>query len=299
MFQIIQKRKIFLIISGALVLISVLSLIFWGLKFGADFTGGALMEVEFKNIKRPEINLIREKVNSILGNAVVQASGENNVLLKFSSIDEETRQLILKSLKDKFASKDGNVEEIRFESIGPAIGREMKRKALWAVVLVNFGIMVYVAWAFKKVSKPVSSWIYALSAIAALIHDILITAGLFSVAGHFWGMEFDFMIVVALLTILGYSVNDTIVVYDRIRENLLKAKRSDFENTINESVNQTLARSVNTSLTTELALLALYFFGGETIKHFVLVLIFGIFIGTYSSIYIASALIVEWEKRKI
>lgn len=295
MYKIIQKRRIFLVISGLLSLISIISLSIWGLNFGTDFTGGTFMELEFKDMQRPETVVVQENLNSILGNIDAKPSGEDKLILKFKAIDEDTHQLVLKNLKEKLIQNGGSIEESRFESIGPIIGKEMKQKALWAIILVNLGIMVYVSWAFRKVSKPVPSWVYALGAIIALIHDVLITTGLFSILGHFFGVEFNFMIVVALLTILGYSVNDTIVVYDRARENLLRAKRSDFENTINESVNQTLARSINTTLTTELTLLALYFFGGDTIKYFVVALLFGIFFGAYSSIFIATALVMEWQ----
>lgn len=299
MYKIIQKRKIFFAISGTLCLISILSLIFWGLNLGIDFTGGALIELEFKEMNRPEVTAIRERANNILKDAVVQQSGDNSVILKFKTIDESTRQKFLTDFKESFAKGEGSsIEEVRYESIGPSIGRELQKKALWGIVLVNLGIIIYIAWAFRKVSRPVASWMYGLGAVVALIHDVLITVGLFSIAGHFYGgVEVNLMIIAALLTILGYSVNDTIVVYDRTRENLLRSRNEDFEETVNASVNQTLRRSINTSLTTELSLIALYFFGGETIKYFTLALIFGIFIGTYSSIFIASALVTEWGKK--
>ncbi|TSC94529.1 MAG: preprotein translocase subunit SecF [Parcubacteria group bacterium Athens1014_10] len=304
MFKIIQKRKFFFVFSGILCLVSILSLSFWGLKLGIDFTGGALMELEFKNMARPEVRIIREKATNILGEVIVQETGTSAVILKFKNIDEDTHQRFLNEFKMAVipASSDEvkpSIEENRYETIGPSIGRELKKKALWAIILVNLGIIIYIGWAFRKVSKPVASWKYGLGAIIALVHDILITLGLFSLLGHFFGAEVDSTILVALLTILGYSVNDTIVLYDRIRENLLRQRNEKFEETINESVNQNLSRCINTSLTTEFVLLALYFFGGETIKYFSLALIFGIFIGTYSSIFIASALIVEWGKVRI
>ncbi len=298
MYKIIQKRKIFFAISGALCLVSILSLIFWGLNFGIDFTGGTLVELEFKGMNRPEVTVIREKANNILKDAVVQQSGDNNVILKFKTIDEATHQKFLTGFKENFAKEQGSsIEEVRYESIGSSIGRELKKKALWGIILVNLGIIIYIAWAFRKVSRPVASWMYGSAAVIALIHDILITVGIFSIAGHFYGVEVDLMIIAALLTILGYSVNDTIVVFDRTRENLLKSRNENFEETVNISVNQTLSRSINTSLTVELSLIALYFFGGETIKYFNLALIFGIFIGTYSSIFVASALVTVWGKK--
>lgn len=295
MFKIIQKRRIFIVISGILSVISIISLIVWGLNFGTDFTGGTSMELQFNNVSRPDTTVVKESLNSTLGSIEAQSSGEDKMILKFKTIDETTHQLVLKNLKDKFTKDGGTIEEARYESIGPTVGKEMERKAFWAILFVNLGILIYISFAFRKVSKPVPSWVYAAGAIIALIHDVLITTGFFSILGHFFGVEFTFMIIVALLTILGYSVHDTIVVYDRIRENLLRAKRSDFENTVNESINQTLARSINTSLATELSLLALYFFGGDTIKYFTVALIFGIFFGTYSSIFIATAFVMEWQ----
>ncbi|MFH1610283.1 MAG: protein translocase subunit SecF, partial [Patescibacteria group bacterium] len=189
------------------------------------------------------------------------------------------------------------VVEKRFESIGPVIGEELKNKAIWAIGLALIIIIAFIAFAFRQVSKPVASWKYGIGAIIALAHDIIIVVGAFSVLNHFFlGFEVDILFVTALLTILGYSVNDTIVVYDRTRENLIYNPQSTFEETINKSVNDTITRSVNTSLTTLLVLLSLYFLGGTTIQNFVLALICGTLIGAYSSIFIASPLLVVWQK---
>lgn len=286
MFEIIQKRKIFLAISAVLFLLSILSLIFFGLKLGIEFTGGSLIEVEFK--KEMTSEEIREKLKDMdLGHIIIQRT-EKGAILKLKEIDEEKHQEILKRLE---------AEGRRFESIGAIIGKELREKAIIALILVLFGIILYIAYAFRKISKPVQSWKYGLLAVVALIHDVTITLGLFSFLGHLYGIEIDIAFVAALLTILGYSVNDTIIIYDRIRENLIKYK-GDFEEIVNKSVNENLTRSLNTSLTTEFALVSIYFLGGETIRYFSLALIFGIFIGTYSSIFIASALLVEWQKRQ-
>jgi len=190
------------------------------------------------------------------------------------------------------------IEEKRFESIGPVIGNELKSSAFWALILSLVGIVLYISWAFRKVSRPISSFNYGFIAIIALFHDIVITMGIFAVLGHFLNVEVGIPFMAALLTVLGYSVNDTIVVFDRTRENLLKADIDDFEEVVNKSVNETLIRSLNTSFTTLLVLAALFLFGGETIKYFVVALFVGIFFGTYSSIFIASPLLVSWQRWK-
>jgi len=190
------------------------------------------------------------------------------------------------------------VIEERFETIGPVIGEEIKKKAWVAIFFTVIAIVLYIAYVFRKVSKPVASWKYGIAAIVALVHDIVIITGLFSILGHFFGTEVNSLFITALLTILGFSVNDTIVVFDRTRENLNKHYSQDFEKIVNDSVNSSITRSVNTSLTTLLILLALFFFGGETIKDFVLALIAGVVVGTYSSIFVASPIIVSWNKMK-
>ncbi|MBI2050736.1 MAG: protein translocase subunit SecF [Parcubacteria group bacterium] len=190
------------------------------------------------------------------------------------------------------------VSEDRFESIGPTIGQELKQKSAYAIIAVIISIILYIAWAFRKVSKPVSSWKYGITAIIALIHDVAIPTGIFAVLGKLAGVEVDILFVTALLTILGYSVNDTIVVFDRTRENLSRDHwKHEFEWIVNTSVNETVRRSVFTALTTFVVLLAVYLFGGESIKNFVLALMIGVVAGTYSSIFLASPLLVAWEKR--
>lgn len=288
--QIIKRRKIFYILSTILMVASLVSLILWGLNLGIDFTGGTLMEVEFLG-ERPANQTIREKIADLdLGQVSLQPTGEKGLILRFKDIDEATHQQII--------SRIGEISEKRFESIGPLIGKELKQKSFWAIIFALIGIIVYIAWAFRKVSKPVASWQYGLVAIIILFHDIFITCGLFSVLGHFKGMEVGLPFVAALLTILGYSVNDTIVIFDRARENLLRTNWDNFEETMNLSINQSIARCLNTSITTLLVLLAVFFLGGETIEYFALALIIGIAVGTYSSIFLTSSLIVSWQKRR-
>lgn len=196
------------------------------------------------------------------------------------------------------AVKPSSLVEHKYTAIGPIVGQELKKKTTTAIILVVVCIILYIAIVFRKVSKPVASWKYGLTAIVALVHDILIITGVFAVLGHFAGFEVDVLFVTALLTILGYSVNDTIVVFDRVRENLFRYQGSDFEDTVNRSVNETITRSINTSITTLLVLFSIYIFGGASIKQFILALICGAIIGTYSSIFIASPLLVVWEKMR-
>ncbi len=294
--NIIKHRKIFFIFSGLLIAASIIALFLWQLNLSIDFEGGSLLEIEWID-QRPENKDVQESLISFeLGKINIQSTGDRGMLLRFKNIDENTHQKILNNLKNDF----GNLEEKRFESIGPIIGAELKKKALWSISLTLIVILIFVAWAFRKVSFPIKSYRYGIIAVIALFHDVLIIVGVFSVLGHFYGVEVGVPFVAALLTVLGYSVNDSIVVFDRIRENLLsyKTKDEEFAETVGTSLNQTITRSINTSLTTLLVLLAVFFFGGANIQYFVLALILGIFFGTYSSIFIASPLLVAWEKRK-
>lgn len=297
MFNIIKYRKFWYLISGLLFVAAVAAISVWRLNFGIDFTGGSLMEVRYAQ-NRISQEVIEKSLTSLnLSGLTTQTAGDKNLILRFQNIDEETHQQILTVLKNEAIKLDktNQVEELHFEAVGPAVGKEMKIKSIYAIVVVLFTIILFIAWSFNKVSKPVASWKYGLVSVAALFHDIIITAGVFSVLGRFMGVEINLSFVAAILTVLGYSVHDTIVVFDRIRENLPKS-HEDFENTVNASVNQTFARSINTSVTTLLSLTAVYFFGGESIQNFTLALIVGIFFGTYSSIFIASPLLVTWDK---
>jgi len=254
------------------------------------------LEVKFSN-SQPAINDIRNLSESAgLSSLTVQPTESGTVILRFQENSEAKHQALLSKLEE-LAGEEGAIEELRFDSIGPSVGKELKSKSFNAIIIALIIIIAYIAFAFRKVSKPVASWKYGLAAIIALAHDVLITLGIFSVLGEFWGVEINTTFIAAILTILGYSINDTIVVFDRIRENLPRSEE-DFEGTVNTSVNQTLARSINTSLTTLLVLLSILFWGGSTIRDFVLALSIGIFLGTYSSIFIASPLLVIWEKMK-
>ena len=277
--QIIKNRKYYYLVSGLLFVVSVLAIIAWGLKPGLDFTGGSLLELTFTE-NRPQTAEIQKATESLsLGEVIVQPSGDKNIILKFQNVNEEQHQQILQAIENNFP---GQARELRFESIGPVIGQELQKKAWMAIGVASLGIILYIAFAFRKVSKPVASWKYGVSAILALIHDIVIVIGLFAILGHFAGIEVDGLFITALLTIMGFSVHDTIVVFDRTRENLGKFYTGKFDEVVNDSVNQTLVRSINTSLTVLLVLLCLYLFGGVSTKNFTLALLVGIFVGTYS-----------------
>ncbi len=283
MFDFVSHKKKFFTISGTLLLISVLSLIIFGLKPGIDFTGGTMMEIEYE-----EVSLNNNEIKDVLkgfdlGEVKVQSTREKGYILRFKEIDETTHQQILKLLEDP--------EEKRFESIGPVIGQELTQKAKWAVGLSLLAIIFYIAWAFRKLSKVAGkgeSWRYGLGALLALFHDVIILLGFFSILGVLKGVEVNTNFITAVLIVLGYSVNDTIVIYDRIRENLLTYRFKDMAKTINLSLNETIVRSLNTSFTTLFALLVIYLFGGTSIKYFILAMMVGIAIGTWSSIAVSS-----------
>lgn len=272
--------------------ISFVSLLIWGLRPGIDFTGGSLLEVEYKD-GRPEIAKIQESINALgFGNVLFQPTGEKDLIVRLRDISEDEHQKLLSALTIE-ARKP---EEKRFDSIGPVIGKELRQKSWIAIALVVVMIILYIAWAFRKVSRPVSSWKYGVAAVIALIHDVSIPSGLFAILGHFKGIEIDILFITALLTTLGFSVHDTIVVFDRIRENLKKQVGKSFEDTVEASIRQTVTRSINTSLTVMFVLIALLVFGPVSVKYFSLTLFVGVTFGTYSSIFLASPLLVSWQK---
>lgn len=305
-YNIIAKRNIWLFISGALFVAAIIAIYAWGFKLGIDFTGGSLQELQF-NVDRPSVTEIQDVVNGPkvggLGGLVVQPLGEHNMVLRFQDSSEEKHLKAFKAIEELALSKVKKgtkltgkaVEEVKFDAVGPSIGQELKQKSASSVFWVLTAIVLYISWSFRRVSKPIASWKYGLSAIIALGHDAIITLGVFAWLGHYYGMEINTPFVAAILTVIGYSVHDTIVVFDRTRENLPKSNE-DFAGTVNLSLNQTLGRSISTSITVLLTLMAIIFFGGESIKSFALALTIGIAIGTYSSIFVASPLLVVWEK---
>jgi len=292
---IVNYRKIFYLISILLVLASVFSVYNFGLNFGIDFTGGAILEVEYSGAK-PDIDAIKEQVKIVgLKLARIQETGERGVIIRAQTITKDEHQRLLAALGSS-ASKEtefsSGITEKRFDSIGPIIGEELKQKAWIAVALVVIMIVIFISFAFRGVSRLVSSWKYGLVAIIALLHDIVIPVGIFA----YIGAEIDVLFVTALLAILGFSVNDTIVVFDRIRENLKSKISNKFSEIVGLSLRQTIARSVNTSLTTLVVLGFLFFVGSSATKMFSLALSIGVVAGTYSSIFLASPLLATIQK---
>lgn len=294
--NVVGHKYFYLTVSGTLVIASIFAFLLWGLNLGIDFTGGSLLEVIFEPAP-PSVSEIRQTLSSLnLGDILVQPAGGNNVFLRFQHVDEQSHQRILQGLSAIKNVK--GVKEQRFDTIGPIIGKELQKNSLIAIFVALFAIAAYIGWAFRKVSKPIASWKYGvIAAIVAVLHDVAIPAGAFIALGHFRNVPIDTLFITALLTILGFSVHDTIVVFDRIRENLRKLKTIEpFEKTVNRSVNETMARSINTSLSVLLVLLVILFLGGESTQYFAFALILGIIFGTYSSIFIASPLLVIWEQ---
>ena len=292
MFPFLKYSKIYFILSGVLVVASAISLIVFGLNFGIDFTGGSILELEFwgERISNEEIKEVLSDFD--LGQVQVQSSGEHGIILRMKDISEETHQEVLKRLEEK------GLGELRFEAIGPVIGKELKNKTKIVALLSVLAILLYITFAFQKISKPVASWQYGIASLIALGHDIFIPLGVFSLLGTLYNVQITIPVITALLTVLGYSINNTVVVFDRIRENLIRDRSSDFEHVVDKSLNETLTRSLNTSLTTLFVLFAILFFGGATLKYFALALIIGLICGTYSSLFLASPILVSWLRRK-
>ncbi len=290
--KIVPNRKIWFFFSGALIIASITFLIAFGLRLGLDFTGGTLQEVKFAGTT-PSVQEVNSALSGLgLGEVEVQST-EGGAIVRMKTIDEAKHQEVMAQFRNSF----GDTTEERFESIGPVLGEELKKKAMGALFLVFIAITIYIAWAFRRVSRPVSSWVYGVITLISAFHDVIVPLGLFSLLGYLYGIEIGGPFVAAVLTVMGYSINDTIVVLDRVRENLSRASGT-FEEIVERSVQQTLVRSLNASATTLLALTAVFFFGGESLKYFSLALIVGISIGTYSSIFIASPLLVVWNKYK-
>ncbi|MDD5152854.1 MAG: protein translocase subunit SecF [Candidatus Pacebacteria bacterium] len=284
---IVKYRNLFFILSGITILFSFYAMFAKGFNLGMDFSGGSIMEVSYDAI--PPIETIKNALDKAgFSDARTQIAGTNDLIVKTHALSEIERQ----KLSETLAVSGTKMEEKRFSSIGPTIGKELQSKAFTLVIMVILGIMLFIAYAFRHVSEPISSWKYGVVTTLTLLHDIIVPAGIF-----LWlGKEVDTLFVVALLTIMGVSVHDTIVVFDRIRENLKTHLSNDFFTTVGKSLEQTFTRSVNTSLTVMLVVATLYFFGPASTKDFSFLLWIGVFVGTYSSIFIASPLLVVWEK---
>ena len=281
-------------VSMALTLLALGIFLMYGLNFGIDFRGGSILEIEFNNV-RPLAEDIQKVLSDNLSIKDIEVSfvGDKGILLKMGEISEVQHQEILKTIKDNFSEPS---QENKFDSIGPVVGEELKDKSIQAVVITLLAIIIYIAFVFRKMSVVLSPWAMGLAAMIALAHDIIIPVGVFSLLGHFSGIEISAVFMAALLTILGYSVSDTVVIFDRIRENVIRNRaRENFSKLVHISIMQTLTRSLNTNFTALLSLVAIYLFGGESLKYFALALIIGIFLGAYSSIFVASPLLVWWS----
>lgn len=287
---ILRLRYLWYTLSGLLMAASLLAMVVYGFRFGIDFTGGTLLEVHFTS-ERPTMAVVEEALQPLnLGETQIEPANDNSYIIKTQFIQDDQRVAILAALGE-------GVVEDSFETIGPTIGEELSRKAVSAVIMVVLAIVLYIAWAFRGVSKgPVPAWAFGLSAVIALVHDIIIPLGVFVVLGEWLGVELNVMFITALLTILGFSVHDTIVVFDRIRENLRRSSATSFAGVIGESIQQTVMRSLNTSVTVIIVLAVLLLFGGASTFYFVLALMIGITVGTYSSIFIASPSLLIWQK---
>jgi preprotein translocase subunit SecF len=293
--NIAKYEKYFFILPGVLSLLALIAIFTWGLKPGIDLAGGSILEVKYP-AGRPPIEMVHKAVDGLgLGEVRVQPTGTDGYILRQRDLTNDQKNKLEQPLRNL-----GEMEEVQYNSVGPIIGAELVSKAWIAMTLVVVCIILFIAFAFRGVSKPVQSWKYGVVAIITLLHDILIPVGLFALLGHVRGAEVDALFIVALLTILGISINDTIVVFDRIRENLRlneeRHKRENFDEVVGRSIMQTLARSINTSLTVVIVLVALYALGPVSTRDFALTLIVGMIAGTYSSIFLASPLLVVWER---
>lgn len=288
----VKNRKIAYSISAVLIIGSIILFLVFGLKLGMDFVGGSLLELNVSNVQISNDQISEFFKNNGITEITVSKVGDSGILVRTKEITEEQHQDLISKLKVQFAG----IEENRFESLGPAIGKELKNKSITGIIFVLVGICLYLTYAFRKVSKPMVSWKYGVVTLIALLHDVIIPTGIFALLAHFFKWEVDANFITALLVVLGFSVHDTIVVMDRIREKLRVQPGLDFDSTVNFSINETMARSINTSLTLILVLLALVVFGPASLRTFVLVLLLGTFFGTYSSIFIASPLLMDWNK---
>lgn len=299
---VVRHRRFFLLLTGLLLVASVLAVIILPPKLSIEFTGGSLMEVSYAD-GRPELDTVREQIEGLdLGEPSIRESGETGVTLRTRTLAPEERTALLSAL-----SVDGTkaLTELRFNSIGPSLGNELAIKALYAIAAVTLAIVFYIAWAFRGVSRPVPSWGYGLIAVLMLAIDIIVPTGFYAVYAFFTGAQIDSLFVIALLALLGYCVNDVIVIFDRVREHLANNQRDEIEEefdiTVGKSIDETMGRSINTGMTVVLALLALVIFGSEATRNFALVMMVGVAAGTFSSITRSAPLLIPiaaWLEKK-
>lgn len=293
MLNIIGKKNWYFGISILAIVPGIIALFLWGLNLSIDFTGGSRLTFLFsEKVNEQQVNQVKDVFIQEKIEVVTTQTSDKRVIVRTKPINETTDAKIVNRLQ----LENPNVKQESFETIGPVIGQEMTWNALKAMGVAALLIVIYIAWAFRHVPKPLSSWRFGICTIIALIHDALLVIGVFAILGHFFNVEVDNLFVTALLTVAGFSVHDTIVVFDRIRENLRRTTGMPFPQVVNDSILQTLVRSLNTSLTTILVLFTLLIFGGESIRWFVVALLVGIISGTYSSIFNAAPMLVLWDE---
>jgi preprotein translocase subunit SecF len=290
--NIIQKRYFFFGLSLLVIIPGLLALILWGMPLSIDFSGGSLLEVRFTSGTTPQISEVRTLYQGLgFDDALVQTSGQDTLIVRTKHMEETQKSQIMQALQAKY----GDITLQRFDSVGPSIGKEVTVRAAQAVAVAAIFITIYITYAFRGVPH---AFRYGVSAIIAMLHDILVVIGIEAILGKTLGWETDALFLTALMTVIGFSVHDTIVVFDRIRENANIYRRLPYETLVNHAVVQTMSRSINTQLTVMITLLALALLGGQTIRHFVVILLIGILSGTYSSIFNAAAILVVWENQE-
>lgn len=294
--NIAVHRAVYFWITGLILAAAVGAIFYFGLPLGIDFTGGSLMQISYPSGVPALADIQKEIAVVPLGTVSIRTSGANAVSIRTRTLTPEEHSAILTVL-----SQNASTTELSYTSIGPTLGSQFANKALWAILAVVLAIILYIAFAFRKVSRPVPSWGYGLTVIAILVHDLIIPAGFFAILAHFTGAEVDALFVTALLALLGYSVNDTIIIFDRIREHLALNEKTnvkeEFEQTVGKSISETMTRSINTSLTVVLALLTLALLGASATRVFALVMLVGVIAGTYSSILLAAPLLIPLAKK--
>jgi len=292
MIPFIKHKNIFLILTLIAVVGCVAAIAYFGLKPGIEFTGGSVLEIEYKDA-RPENSLVSAKIADLKINDVsIYTTGDKGMTVRTENLSEDAHSKLLASL-----AATGSFEEKSFQAIGPVVGKELTNKMAVLVLISLVAMLVYIAIAFRNVPGPVSSWQYGVASFLILVHDVLVPLGIFALLGAFYGVQITIPIITALLIVVGYAINNVIVVYDRIRENLLRDRKVNFGEISDRAINQTLSRQINTSVATLLPVFAIYFWGGVSLKYFALALILGIVTGTYSSVFLASQILVVWMDR--
>jgi preprotein translocase subunit SecF len=293
MIDIVKRRYIYFGISLLVIIPGMIALLLWGLPLAIDFKGGSLLDITILTGTVPQPAQVTALYTEYgFGDSIIQTSGQNGLIIRSLEMTDAQRNQIVTEMKSRFGV---TIAENRFESVGPTVGQEVAQRAAGAVGLAALGIMIYITLAFRGVPH---AFRYGISAIIAMLHDVAVVVGVEAILAHFLRWEVDSLFLTALLTVIGFSVHDTIVVFDRIRENLYLYRKLPYETVVNHSIVQTLVRSINTQLTVMLTLLTLALFGGITIRHFIVILLVGVFSGTYSSIFNASPILVVWEKRE-